>query len=278
METDALPVTAAAAEVIAAGVADAVAGILPSANKRELHALGQRLVGGFQRSLAAADSSAFDVALVDVMQTVELADEDSHAWQTALSALRAHLPELLKVRALVGGSTPAAHARAEDLLHFARTLLSESVRRQGVRRLMQKADQNDAMGRLTSRLLSALDEKEILSIVEESVQPMGIGACTVAFFDPRNAADGAGDSILPDSTDGWKPVRFAAREFPPPGLYSPDEPLDLALLPLGYQEENLGFHRFPGCQPGSAGQCRPAGVRRCEARPPARGGPLPVAH
>jgi diguanylate cyclase (GGDEF)-like protein len=240
----AAPGQRAADEAVAASMVDALAGTLPLADKRELHARGQRLVAGFQQSLAAAGSSAFDVALVDLMQAIELADEDSHVWQAALSALRAHLPDLLQVNALRGGSSAAGHAHAEDLLHYARTLLSDSVRRQGVRHLLLRAGQNDLMGRLTSRLLSAMDEREVLSILEEFVPSMGISGCTVAFFDPRSTGAGACDSVFPASTEGGKPVPFTAREFPPPGVYPPGEPLALALLPLGYQEDKLGFVAF----------------------------------
>jgi diguanylate cyclase (GGDEF)-like protein len=239
-----VPPALEAGHAIAARIAQAVAGVLPSADKGELSARSRHLVDGFQRSLAAADSTPFDAALVDLMQAIELADEDSHSWQAALSALREHLPDMLQAHTLRGASTPAAHVHAEDLLHFARTLLSESVRRQGVRHLMQKAGQNDAMGHLTSRFLSCLDEGEILAVLEESLPPMGINGCRVAFFVPGSAEGGTGQSCFPALHDSGGAASFATRDFPPPGLYPPAEPLALALLPLNYQDEKLGFVAF----------------------------------
>jgi diguanylate cyclase (GGDEF)-like protein len=178
------------------------------------------------------------------MQTVELADEDSHAWQAAVSALRTHLPNLLQVRALCTASTPAAHARAEDLLHFARTFVSESVRREGVRHLQQKAGQNEAMGYLTSRLLSCLQESDILATLAEYLPPMGVRSCRVAFYIPRSKEDPLGESVFPATREEERGVHFPTREFPPQGHYPPGEPLNLAILPLCFQDEKLGYVAF----------------------------------
>ena len=40
--------------------------------------------------------------------------------------------------------------------------------------------------------------------------------------------------------------RFASRAFPPPGLYPEDKPFNLALLPLFFQDECLGYVAFDG--------------------------------
>jgi diguanylate cyclase (GGDEF)-like protein len=39
-------------------------------------------------------------------------------------------------------------------------------------------------------------------------------------------------------------IRFRSREFPPPGLYAPEELLNLIMLPLVFQDEVLGYAAF----------------------------------
>jgi diguanylate cyclase (GGDEF)-like protein len=118
------------------------------------------------------------------------------------------------------------------------------VRREGVRHLLQKASQNEAMGNLTSRLLSCLKESDILATLAEYLPPMRISSCRVAFYVPQGTEDPLGESVFPAMRDDEKGVQFPTREFPPPGHYPAGEPLNLAVLPLCFQNERLGFAAF----------------------------------
>src|SRR6185436_13169617 len=51
-------------------------------------------------------------------------------------------------------------------------------------------------------------------------------------------------SVIPYADGASTNQRFATRAFPPAGLYPADETLNLALLPLVFQEEVFGYVAF----------------------------------
>jgi diguanylate cyclase (GGDEF)-like protein len=73
---------------------------------------------------------------------------------------------------------------------------------------------------------------------------MGIRSCRVAFFIPRSPEDPLGESVFPATREDQRGVHFATREFPPQGHYLPGELLNLAILPLCFQNEKLGYVAF----------------------------------
>jgi diguanylate cyclase (GGDEF)-like protein len=101
------------------------------------------------------------------------------------------------------------------------------------------------MGRLTARLLSALEEEQVYSALADGLPRVGIRSCRVVFFEPREEDPLAGSLLSPKGRD-CPGLRFESRKFPPPELYPDSEPFSLALLPLFFQQENLGYVAFDG--------------------------------
>ncbi len=167
-------------------------------------------------------------------------EDDAHAWQSAISILRsgAHLM-------LSDEVDPRREEHAEDLLHQARTLISESAQRRYTRIHLQQTQNEEAMGRLTARLLSSLDEEQIYATLRDHLPLVGIRSGSVAFFEPREG-DPTGGSRLRTYQPDAPQMQFTTREFPPQGLFREDEPFNLALLPLVFQEEKLGYVVFDG--------------------------------
>ncbi len=212
------------------------------ANHVEMRPLCNRLVGGFMQSLDSGDPAHFRVALIQVLQRIESLDDDAHAWQAAISVLR------LGTRADQGkeaGVAPnsASEESREDLLHQARALLSESTRRRYVRLQLLQTQRDEDMGRLTAKLLSSMDEIQIHSTLAEDLPKVGVPGAQIAFFEPRDG-DRVAESVIYARGSTHPGVRFETRSFPPPGLYPEDKPFDLALLPLFYQDESLGYVAF----------------------------------
>ncbi|MGB7538178.1 MAG: GGDEF domain-containing protein [Anaerolineales bacterium] len=209
-------------------------------NIADTRGLCDRLIDAFLQSLRDEDPSHFQIALIEILQRIELLEKDAHAWQSAISVLR------LCTRApLVNHIGPDNMRLAEDLLHQARTLLSDSTRRRYARLQLLQTHHDEAMGRLTTRLLSSLDEKQIYATLADNLPQVGIRSCHVVFFDPRGEDPLAGSVISPREKD-LPGFRFESRRFPPPGLYPDSEPFNLALLPLFFQHENLGYVAFDG--------------------------------
>jgi diguanylate cyclase (GGDEF)-like protein len=207
---------------------------------RELRPLCDRLVESFFLSLQDGDLSHFQIALIEILQRIETMDDDAHAWQAAISILRAGTHKVLSDEV-----DPRREEHAEDLLHQARTLISESARRRYMRMQLQQTQNEEAMGRLTARLLSSLDEDQIYSSLLDHLPKVGIASGYVAFFEPQEGDPFSGSRLRMYSTDA-PALQFASRSFPPPGLYPEEEPFSLALLPLVFQEEKMGFVAFDG--------------------------------
>jgi len=206
-------------------------------NSDQVHTLCQNLVQSFAASLAQSDPAGFHVTLEDILRHTEEAGDDAHAWQSALSALRSHLPTFLEAQ-----GQSALHPQADELLHQARIVVSQSVQHQYRRYVFDQTTMADRASLLTARLLTALDETHILQILAEHLPEVGIRCAGVAFFEPEGD-DAVAWSLLhalPHRLES--PLRFPSREFPPQGVY--EEPFSLALLPLVGQGEAPGFAAF----------------------------------
>jgi diguanylate cyclase (GGDEF)-like protein len=209
-------------------------------NIQDSRPLCDRLVDSFLLSLEDGDLSHFQIALIEILQRIETADDDAHAWQAAVSVLRIGAHAFLADEC---GARRAEHA--EDLLHQARTLISESTRRRYTRIRLQQTYFEEAMGRMTAKLLSSLEEDEIFAVLQEQLPLIGIRSGYVAFFEPVED-DPFRNSRLRVYPPETPPLRFATREFPPPGLYPDPEPFSLAVLPLYFQNERMGYVAFDG--------------------------------
>jgi len=211
------------------------------ATRAETAVLCDQLVDGFLLSFEDGNRAHLRVALIQVLQQIESMDDDAHAWQAAISVLR------LGVR--THRIAPAQADRyangdfAEDLLHMARTLLSESTRRRYVRQQLLHTYREEAMGRLTAKLLSAVDETQIHDMLAKELPKVGVPGCEVAFFEGKDA-DPVAYSVIHPRGKADQPLRFESRAFPPPGLYPADKPFSVALLPLFFQEQRLGYLAF----------------------------------
>jgi diguanylate cyclase (GGDEF)-like protein len=206
----------------------------------ETRPLCERLVSAFLQSVQDEDLSHFQVALMEILQRIEWREEDAHAWQAAISVLR------LCTRAPLAGLDSAPSRRlAEDLLHQARTLLSDSARRRFTRLRLTQAYQDEAMGVLTARLLSSLDEAQIYGALADNLPQVGIRSAQAVFFEPRGD-DPYAESVLPAGGARFPGLRFETRRFPPVELAAGSEPFQYAILPLFFQEENLGYMAFDG--------------------------------
>jgi diguanylate cyclase (GGDEF)-like protein len=198
--------------------------------------LCERLVGAFLQSVRDEDLSPFQVAFAEILQRIERQTEDAHAWQAAISVLR------LCIRSPLAGG-PAPNPRlAEDLLHQARILLNDSARRRFLRLQLIQAYQDEAMGLLTARMLSSLQETRIYAALAENLPNLGIRSGQVFYFEP-DGDDPYAASRLPLQGTRFPGLRFETRRFPPRELRN-SVPFQFAVLPFFFQEENLGYMAF----------------------------------
>jgi diguanylate cyclase (GGDEF)-like protein len=196
------------------------------------------LVEAFYASLKEGQPGHFQEKLLAFLQEIELSDENIDIWQSPISVLRREMFNLPAQWRKTG-----TKRLADDLLHLARSAISESAQRQVYRHQYHRQIADQTLGEFTSRLSAILDEREAIEILEENIPEIGIKHARVAVFQPDKDDPVAWSVIL---NPHLEPVsqRFPSRGFPPPELYPPDERLNVILLPLVFQEESLGYIAF----------------------------------
>jgi len=204
---------------------------------KKVRSFCRQWVETFLLSLSRNQPTAFQSALRNVLQRVETSDMEAYAWQAAITVLAEGLPELLESSALA-----ERRQLAESLLYQAQVAVTESVHRQYSRAVNQQLAIADRVKILTSRFLGILDQEKILSLLAEYLPTTGIPHAEVIFLEGAED-DPVAESVLALGPAG-APPRFASREFPPPGLYPAEQLFHLALLPLAFQKEALGFMVF----------------------------------
>ena len=223
---------------------------LPSALRfpkgERIQRLCTNLVQAFYLSLNNGSSTHFHAALMELLQELELADDNIGPWQDIISTLRREMNRLPL-------SWGEAHTQslAEDLLHQARAAISESAQRQDHRHKYQREIADQSLSELTARLSAILDERQAVEVLETHLADVGIRHARVALFEAEGD-DPVAWSVMLNSHLESASQHFTSREFPPPGLYPSDELLNLALVPLVFQEESLGYVAFDA---GNLGPC-----------------------
>jgi diguanylate cyclase (GGDEF)-like protein len=117
------------------------------------------------------------------------------------------------------------------------------VQRQNYRHQYQRDIAVQSLSRVTAQLSAILNEQEVVELLNSNLENLGIRHARVVLFETGN--DNPVEwSISLNPGGGSANQRFASTQFPPSGMYSPDELLNLALLPLVFQNEALGYVAF----------------------------------
>ena len=213
--------------------------VTTSLKSEEIRDLCRKLVNAFTLSLKRGDPARFYTALMELIQRIEMAGEDSHIWQVPVSLLHQSVSSFL-----MPNHPPEIYRQSNEMLDRARIIISESGQRHYIRRLLKQDEMTERMGVLTARLIAATNEAQIFTTLVERLSDVGIKNAWIALFESKND-DPVAESILPAGQGtGLDNVHFSTRQFPPPELYLKDKPLHLALLPLIFKQEALGFVVF----------------------------------
>jgi diguanylate cyclase (GGDEF)-like protein len=204
------------------------------------------LVEAFYSSLNEENSVQFQQTLMDFLRELEMADDKIDPWQEIVSALRREMTRLP-----VNWRRTRIRHLAQDMLHQARAAISESAQRQDYRHQYQREIMSQALSELTARLNVTLDKRQAVEALGAHLTAIGIRHVRVALFEPEEN-DPVAWSVILNSEMELTSQRFATREFPSPALYPPDELLNLALVPLIFQDEPLGYIAFDA---GNLGPC-----------------------
>jgi signal transduction histidine kinase/DNA-binding LacI/PurR family transcriptional regulator/AraC-like DNA-binding protein len=198
----------------------------------------RQLVGTFAQGLEGGGWEPFRQTLAEVAQRTGAVGDNAHAWQAALSQLRASLagPGRADLSA-------AALQAALDVLDWARVLLSEHGQRQYRQHIVGQVQTSERIGLLTARLQTALDEEQIYEALGAYLPEIGVTCVGTALFEPAGDDPVAWTTLRPVAR-GQRPLRFRSREFPAAGLDAAQEPFQMALFPLVYGDSAAGAMVF----------------------------------
>jgi diguanylate cyclase (GGDEF)-like protein len=205
----------------------------------EIWDLCRKFVNAFSLSMKRGDPLRFYTELMELIQRFEIAGEDSHIWQLPVSLLHKSVSSFL-----MPNHPPEIYQQTDEMLDRARIIISESGQRYHIRHLLKQDEMAERMGVLAARLIAATNEAQIFTTLVERLPDVGIKNAWIVLFESKND-DPVAESVLP-AGQGTGPdnVNFSTRQFPPPELYLKDKPLHVALLPLIFQQEALGFVVF----------------------------------
>ena len=195
------------------------------------------LIADFLQSVQETGREKFLDALKSLLHQIEEKGDDPYILEPAISILRNCLTSLVLNKARL--------QPAYDLIDLARLLVSKYSNQHTAQYLVRQANTADTIGIMTAKLLSVLDEHQILDIINIHLPSIGIGHVEISVFNPElDEDDPVAGSVLwqPSATGSVLTNRqYASRQFPPPALYSPLKSFQVAILPLLALGEQIGF-------------------------------------
>jgi len=201
----------------------------------DVHEMAGQLVEAFIAELKG-NSTSFSLALIQVLERLEQANESAHAWQAALSTLEDRAPMLADT---IGN---VEREKVHRLLRAARITISENAEQRYTHMMSRQFLTSYFEGVLSSRLLAVLDEAQVPNVLAAYLPEIYIRYAWVFFFEPEQTDPVAHSRLLPGPDQ--LPERFPSREFPPAGLYPASEAFQLAVLPLVIDDELAGYVAF----------------------------------
>jgi signal transduction histidine kinase/DNA-binding LacI/PurR family transcriptional regulator/CheY-like chemotaxis protein len=201
----------------------------------DLTLLSTQLVEAFDHGLQERDPSSFHKVFSEILRQVEEAGDDPHVWHSALSILEQSATRLLIAR------NDDVMQLVEDMMRQARIAISISMRRQYRQYVYNRRFVADQIGRLTSRLFTAVDESQIFNALAEYLPPIGIRHTLVAIYEAEGNDQVARTRLYSTSESPVVPIYFPSRQFPPAGVFPAGKPFSLVLFPLLIRDVAAGY-------------------------------------
>ena len=198
------------------------------------------LIEAILKCSRSGNSSQFATFFLTILDEIESIGLDTNSFQNVITALRQDLidqigqwPDLDKQRII------------ENFLHQARLAISDRVELLCCRNQNDLEEKAYKLNVLTSRLSASLDKHQTIKILEDNLPEIGIHHAVVVLFKPKDGDPVAISELISSNSEFQASFsEFETRKFPPNGLYLPDELLSLALVPLVFQNEPLGYAIF----------------------------------
>lgn len=205
------------------------------------------VVDAFFTELTEGPSGGFLATLRQSIHNAILSRKDIALWQEALSALRRQLlPTVL-------GTSVAA--RAENLWQQARVLLADLLQQTHVRRHLEAERWADVLRELGQILINTFDVTQLISVLSENLPGLGIKSGYLCLYE--HASHTQEERQIPewsriimayhDQTPHHLAIseqRFRTQQILPKNMFPDDGRYTLRILPLYFQDVQLGYAVF----------------------------------
>lgn len=209
-----------------------------------------QLLDAFEADMEGRTPGRFLLILERILRRAMAAGGRLAAWHGAISSLRRRaLPAL--------AHDTQRLAAAENLWQQAQVLLVQSVERAGLTRTVQAQQVANRLYTLGQTLITTFDVAGLMDVLARELPRLGIPACYLSLYEDPQTPTGWARLMLAYDEQGRIALaagdqRFPARQLVPPGLLPDDSRYDLAVAPLYFQQEQLGFVVFKAGPPEAA--------------------------
>ena len=205
--------------------------------EKECQSFCKRLVDSFIDSIQLMDPAGFLSALEEILHLTMMEEDDVHIWEDVVSLIGMEFETVYQIQ-------PPSAIWVGEIMDQARLAISAHMQQQYRQYVSNQRWISSRLSLLTDRLLSALDETQIFTILAQHLPVMGIHLAHIALFDAEHSDPLASSTIRSALAPAQEGIRFRSSDFPPDPLLSMDQPFHLALIPLVDQTGQLGYVVF----------------------------------
>jgi DNA-binding LacI/PurR family transcriptional regulator/GAF domain-containing protein len=186
-------------------------------------------------------SSVFLSTLDEILRQTAAEGGDVTHWHGAISTLRRH--------ALLYLVDDETLFQAEDLWQQARVMIGETAQRLQAHRRLQGEQQAQTLNQVGQALITTFDMDELINVVVQDLPRLGIGRCSLSFYERRGILSEKSRLILAYDEhghcepDGDERV-FSSHRLAPSGLLDHQKRYTMIVEPLFFRDDQLGFVLF----------------------------------
>ena len=197
----------------------------------------QYLVNSFSLSIENKTLSPFNQTFDEILQETMMNGDDASIWWNVISLIGAKFKKQFE-------DNSSANQLINEILDQARLNISIQIQKKYRHFVSDQRWISNQLTLLTDSLMTALNEEQIYEILAHHLPQMNIDIAQIAFIEAEEDNPIAWSSMRNALDPKQAILRFNSTSFPPDGLFSLDEPYQLALIPLKAKSAQIGYLVF----------------------------------
>jgi signal transduction histidine kinase/DNA-binding LacI/PurR family transcriptional regulator len=203
----------------------------------------EQLLDAFAADVAGQSPDTFVLQLAKILHRAAVEDGDAESWHRVISVLRRHtLPSIT--------NDSGALSRAETLWQQARILIGEITQQAQTYKAFQAEQRATALSQINAVLIATFDIPALMDAMARELPRVNIPSCYLSLYEERDKVPPEWSrQILAYDEKGRVELepggrRFLSRQLVPNGMLPRERRYNMAVLPLFFQEDQLGFVLF----------------------------------